>query len=254
MSNVKFVGKDKDKNEVTCYVRRPNAKDFKEAKLYSNSGVAKAIKGGNFITRSQTKDHIMKAGIWTEEQEKKLVEITNKITERTDKLKKGGIKKSEAKTICFELIDLREEQLVVLSRVNELDKFTIEAQAENDEFDYLLSACLLNEEGERVFESVDDYKEKATDEPYYFTAGEELQKIIYGFGRMDDILKSRPEYQFLMEQKIIDDKLRYIDKEGNLIDKFGNRVDENGDLVNNKQGETTLEQSPDKALGDFLDD
>ena len=254
MSNVKFVGKDKDDKDVTCYVRRPNAKDFKEAKLYSNSGVAKAIKSGNFITRSQTKDHIIKAGIWTNEQEVKLVEITNTITENLNKLKLGGIKKSAAKAICLELIGLRDEQMLILSRVNELDKFTIEAQAENDEFDYLVSACLLSEEGDRVFESVDQYKENATEQPYYFSAGEELQKIIYGYGKVDEILKARPEYQFLIKEKIVDDTLRYIDKDGNLVARYGNVVDENGDLVNNNQGDGTSEQAPVSDLGEFLDD
>lgn len=249
MSNVKFVGKDKDGKEVTCFIRKPTAKDFKDAKLYANAGVAKAIKSGNFITRSQTRDMVSKNGIWTDDNEKELVSITTDINDCLSKLKAGGIKKSEAREISIKLVDLRNKQMSLLARINELDKFTIEAQADNDEFDFLLALCFLDEEGNRVFSSVDEYKEKAVDEPYYFTANEELQNIIYGFGRVDEIVRARPEYQFLIENGFVDSELRLINKDGKLVDRYGNLVDDNGNLVNN-----SIEETQEKVLGEFLED
>ena len=253
MSNVKVLGKNTKGEDVTCFVRRPNSKDFKEAKLYANAGVAKSIKSGSFLTRSQTTQTLKDQGIWGETQEKELNELSDRVDALVQCLHTGlnldgtRMKKTEGKVMSIEVIDLRNKQLQLLSKVNELDNFTIEAQAENDEFDYLFSVCLLDEEGNKVFDSVDDYKEKASDEPYYFTAASELQGIIYGFRKPEDIMKERIEYKFLTQYKFINDKLQLIDADGNLVDRSGKPLPKDDPDVNNKVEDLT-------AVGEFLDD
>lgn len=255
MSNIQVVGKNSKGEEVTCYVRRPNSKDSKEAKLYSNTSVAKAIKAGTFLTRGQAREQLKSSGIWGDAQEAKLKDLTDKINTlcaiiETGKKDGKQLKKSEGRAIALDIISLRNDQLELLTKVNELDEYTIEAQAENDEFDYLLSACLLDEEGNRLFSSVDEYKEKATDEPYYFTAAQELQNIIYGFRKAEDIAKDRIEYKFLSQCKFINDKLQFVDKDGNLTDRDGRPVDEEGYYLDDKKERVAKEQK----VGEFLDD
>lgn len=253
MSNVKVEGKNAKGEAVVCFVRRPNSKDFKEAKLYSNAGVAKSIKSGSFLTRSQTTQTLKDQGIWGDAQEQELKELAEKVDVLTQCLHTGlnldgsRMKKSQGKDMSIEVIDLRNKQLQLLSKVNELDNFTIEAQAENDEFDYLFSVCLLDEEGNKVFESVDQYKEKAADEPYYFTAASELQGIIYGFRKPEEIMKERIEYKFLTQYKFINDKLQLIDADGNLVDRSGKPVPKEDSDVNNKVEDSS-------SVGEFLDD
>ena len=255
MSSVEVKGKNSKDEEVTCYIRRPNSKDSKEAKLYSNTNVAKSIKSGTFLTRGQAREQLKTQGIWGEAQESQLKELTSKINDlcqiiETGKKNDKQLKKSEGREIALEIIGLRNEQLDLLTRVNELDEYTIEAQTENDEFDYLISICLLDEESNRVFNSVDEYKEKAADEPYYFTAAQELQNIIYRFRKAEDIAKDRIEYKFLSQCKFINDKLQFVDKDGNLTDRDGRRVDEQGFYLDDKSERVVKEQK----VGEFLDD
>ena len=99
----------------------------------------------------------------------------------------------------------------------------------------------------RVKQSVDDYKEKAADEPYYFQAATELQGIIYGFRKPEDIMKERIEYKFLSQYKFINDKLQLVDAEGNLVDRSGKPLPKDEPDVNNKVEDLS-------SVGEFLDD
>jgi len=255
MSNVKVEGKNSKGEDIVCYVRRPNSKDLKEAKVYANATVAKSIKAGTFITRSQARDQLKLSGIWGEPQDEQLKELSIKITElvrilQTGKKEGKQLKKSEGREIAIQVIELRNKQVELLTKVNELDEYTIEAQAENDEFDYLISVCLLSESGDKIFESVDEYKEKAADEPYYFAAAQELQNVFYGFRKPEEIANSRIEYKFLKQFNFINDKLQFINKDGKTTDKDGKLVDDEGFYIDEEGKRVNQEEK----MGEFLDD
>lgn len=236
--NTKVVGKNAAGEDVTCYVRKPNSKDYKEAKLYSTAIVSDMIRRKThdgkpaFLVRSQLPEIRKEAGIWTEEHARKMIELSQKVDELEKKLYAGGMKKSEGKKIAFELEDVRREQFSLISNMNALDENTVEATQENSEFDYLFSCCLLDEEGNQVFSSVDDYKERASDEPYYFTAARELQNILYGTSQVEETIKERPEYKFLQKFGFMNDKMQLVDKNGNLVDRTGRRIDSEGYWIN----------------------
>lgn len=238
MKSTKVVGKNTAGEDVTVFVRKPNSRDYKDAKLYSTAIVSDMIRRKTtdgkpaFLVRSQLPEIRKEAGIWTDEHAKKVVEISKEIEKLENKLYAGKMKKSEGKAIAFKLEDLRREQISLITRMNALDENTIEATQENSEFDFLFSVCLLDEEGNQVFESVDQYKEKQTEEPYYFTAAQELQNILYGFKQIEETVKERPEYKFLMKFGFLNDKMQLVDKDGNLVDRNGRRVDEDGYPVN----------------------
>lgn len=256
MSNVEVIGKNSKGEDVTCFVRRPTSKDTKEAKVYANANVAKAIKGGSFLTRGQAREQLRKSGIWTDANEQELLDTTNEITFYVNQLTTGAdekgvkLKKSKGREIALKVIELRDKQMNILTKVNELDEWTIESQAENDEFDYLLSSCLLDEQGERVFASVDEYKEKADNEPYYVNAARELQNIIYGFKTMEDVAKDRIEFKFLRQFNFVNEKLQFINKDGHLTDRDGKLVDEEGYYVNASEERLAKEET----VGEFEDD
>lgn len=237
-------------DDVTVLVKTPTPKDHDSAKFYVNKVVSEILQTKTengkpgFILRNKVKDYLTEAGIWGEEDEKAVLEIAKEINEAEEKLKKGGIKKSEGKQIALDIINLRERQLRILTKINELDNFTLESQAEAAEFDYLFSSCLLKEDGTKVFANVEEYKKAENYPKAYLKAAEEFRKILYGISNYTDILKDRIEYKFLVSMKFMNDDLDYIDKDGNKVDKFGRRIDENGNIVNNKVEE----------LGEFLED
>jgi hypothetical protein len=45
------------------------------------------------------------------------------------------------------------------------------------------------------------------------------------YGSYEDQLKKRPEWQFLLQHKFVNDKLRLVNKDGHLVDGLGRRVD-----------------------------
>ena len=66
---------------------------------------------------------------------------------------------------------------------------TAEGQADNAYFDFLVSACSLDESGQKVFKNFDDYIEKSR-EPLSVKLAEELSALIFG---NVDFIKDLPE-------------------------------------------------------------
>lgn len=231
MSVLKEVrSKDSNDKEVVVFVKKPNAKELSDAQIASAAAATKAITAGA-LTRVKLRDVLETQGIWTKEQETELEEIQKRITENVRVLAKGGIKLSHARKIAIEIRKDRNRQADLLSRRSELDQFTIEAQAENARFDYLTSICVVTEEGEKVFSSLDDYKNKSS-EPYAYEAASELFDLISNSDK--DWQKKLPENKFLLEHGFVNDEMRYINKDGHLTDSEGHLVNEDGRFINEK--------------------
>lgn len=264
----KVVSKsDKDGVEDVGFVRKPTAKDYKEAKLYSNAIVASMLRQRTtdgkpaFIVRAQLPELRKEAGIWTDKHSNRVIELGELVKEKEKALKAGGIKLSEAKNLAFELEDLRAEWFDLLKRLNALDEQTIEATSENSEFDYLVSVCSMDETGNRLFESVDDYKQKAGDKQLYFDLAKKLQNILYSTDSVDESIKERTEYVFLRKHGFMNDDMALINKDGHLVDRNGKLIDKDGNYVNsnnervdfdgnkiNEDGSRVVE------FGEFLED
>ena len=122
----------------------------------------------------------------------------------------------------------------MLIKRSTLDNETVEGQADNMAFNYLVSACtflVYDNKEERVFSSLDDYLEKSTTE-IGFLAAQKLSSLTIGIG--DDLERKLPENQFLVEYGFVDDQLRYINENGHLTDEDGKLVNDRGQYVNDK--------------------
>lgn len=231
MSSLKEVrSKDSSDKEVVVFVKKPNAKELADAQIASAAAATKAITAGA-LTRVKLRDVLNEQGLWTKEQEAELEEIQKRITDSVRKLAQGGIKLSQARKIAIDVRKDRNRQADLLSRRSELDQFTIEAQAENARFDYLTAICVVTEEGEKVFASLDDYKNKSS-EPYAYEAASELFDLMSSSDK--DWQKKLPENKFLLEHGFVNDEMRYINKEGHLTDSSGHLVNEEGRFINDK--------------------
>lgn len=217
-----------DGNKITVVVVRPNADEISKSQLHSARVVADAIKSG-VMTRGKLNSYMRDNGLWDDEKQKRVDGLNVMINDDELTLRKGGIKKSEAKKIALELRGRRMERNLLLFTRTQLDEYTVEGIAENAKFDYLVSACTKDEEGNRIYADLSDYKNKQ-EEPYASAAANALSSIVYGTD--PDWEKKLPENQFLINQKFVDEKLRLVNKDGKLVDSDGKLVDENGRYIN----------------------
>lgn len=231
MSALKEVrSKDSSDKEVVVFVKKPSSKELSDAQIYSASVATRAV-AAKALTRKKLADVLSEQGIWTKEHQDKLEEIQKRIEANVRKLALGGIKLSAAREIAISIKKDRRDQQELLSRRSELDEFTIESQAENARFDYLVSVCVVNEDGSKVFATLDDYKNKS-EEPFAYEAANALFEVISNTDK--DWQKKLPENKFLLDHGFINEEMRYINKDGKLTDVDGRLVDKDGRYINDK--------------------
>ncbi len=241
-----------DDKEVELAVIRPNSVINREAQIEYNRTFAILLKNGGML--KETLDTYMRQqDLWNDEKENKYQELITFLVDGQNKLdKQGGIKASEARKIALEMRRKRFELLGLLSVRSQVAMNTVEGQAEDYRFNYLVSKCLVyNDSGKPVFDSLDCYLDHS-DEDYASQGASKLASLIHNYD--DDIDNSFIENVFLKKYGFVDDKLRLINKAGHLIDEDGrllnedNRyVDKDGNFVD-KDGNPLIEFKP------FLDD
>lgn len=224
-----------DGQEKVLFVVKPTSKQLSEAQLYSSRVFAKLINDKDengkptALLRDKLSTYMRDVGLWDDEKEQELKDIQKKILENEKLLAKGGIKLSVAKNLALENRKLRLEQIRMLAKTTELDSFTAEGAAENARFDYLVSVCLLDEDGDKLYSSVEDYKENGNAEHIYRAASELASMLNTGVDTKWE--ENLPENKFLKKYGFIDDKLRLVNKDGHLVDVDGKLIDENGRFI-----------------------
>lgn len=197
--------------------------------------------------------------LWDDNKENSLRQLQNKIAENEKKLKSGGIKLSEAREIAISLRKQRAEIRTLTSEKINLDNNSAEAQADNAQFNYYVSACTVyGDNGKPYFKSYDEYMSK-DDDPVVSKAASAMAQIIYNLE--EDYDKKLPENEFLVKFKFADQSLhlinkqgKKIDSEGRLVDDEGRYIDENGNYIDingnkiDKEGNYIVEHTP------FLDE
>lgn len=239
-------------------VVRPNAKQRQEGLKYYNKAFREALESGA-ILRPKIESVMREQKLWDDNKENSLRQLQNKIAENEKKLKSGGIKLSEAREIAISLRKQRAEIRTLTSEKINLDNNSAEAQADNAQFNYYVSACTVyGDNGKPYFKSYDEYMSK-DDDPVVSKAASAMAQIIYNLE--EDYDKKLPENEFLVKFKFADQSLhlinkqgkkidsegRLVDDEGRYIDDNGNYIDINGDKID-KEGNYIVEHTP------FLDE
>ena len=248
MSKVTITDKNSVGEDVTVYVKKPNVQQLSESKLIKNRSFADGLKKGS-VLRASVRSKMKEQGVWNDDLQKELDVVTFKLLEGEAQLKRGGRTKTgdkftrtQARKLAIEMMDLRSRFLELRSLMSTYDQFTVEAVAEADEFDYLCSVCIMDEDGESNFKDMEDFKEKS-EEPYVVKAVTELAKLVYEYD--DDWFKKLPEMDFLIKYGFMNNDLQFI-LNGELVDKDGKRIDEFGRYL--VEGRTTNE------FGDNVDE
>jgi hypothetical protein len=143
------------------------------------------------------------------------------------------MKLSEARKLAIDIrLDRWRLNILQIQR-REYDQYTVEGQTENARFDCLASLCILDEEGNRLFKSVDDYYDSA-DETYINEAAAKLANMMFG---TEDWQKKLPENEFLNKHNMVDDNGRLINKDGQFIDSEGQVLTEEEVKKQDKEAE-----------------
>lgn len=242
--------------ETTYKIRERTQEDFRNGRKIYNKTFNDALSSGSPL-QARAADVLKEQGLWTDKKQKELDDVQKEINENEFLLAKGGIKKSEARLICFKLSDLRFKKLELLAPITNFNRHTAEGQADNARFDYWVSVCLVYEDGRPYFNSYEEYLNSTDD-----VASTGAVKAAELFYELDENFEfNLPENKVLKECGFVDDKFRLInskdqliDREGNLVNENGERVNDKGELVNiygkkiDKEGNFVIDKKP------FLDD
>jgi|TARA_R110000824_G_scaffold11663_8_gene51131 hypothetical protein len=221
-------------NGKTYAVRVPTVDEIKSANEIRAKTFNESLSRGDLL-REQLEGELRKRKLWNDQREQTYQTLRQEVIDGEFKLKKGGIKLSQAKQTALEMADKRGEMVELLSSRTDLDSNTCEGKADSARFNYLFACCLVYDEtGEPYFPNkLDDYL-RQQDDPVVVYAATEFYYLISGSDNIDEKL---PENQFLKKFKFVDSQLRLIDEDGRLVNQEGRHVDEQGNLVRwNKDG------------------
>lgn len=248
-----------NEKETEFLVKTPSINDQREAQKVYNQAFTDAIKS-KCVVRAKMDELLEDQGLWNQDKQIKFTKLQQDILDSERKLAKGGISLKEAKEIAIQMKKDREEIRSLISVRTSLDNHSAEGQADNARFNYLVSSCLVYNDSNKqpYFSNMEDYLNRSNEE-VAIVAAQHLASMLYGLD--NDYELNLPENKFLKKFKFIDDKLRYINKQGQLTDADGRLVDENGRYVDDKgnfvdkfgnrvdkDGEYVVEYKP------FLDD
>ncbi len=227
-----------DDKDVQFVVKFPTRQQQHAANIASIKAFNEAQKAGA-IPRDCLNTYMIEKGLWDDEKQNRLQQLSRDLMDGERQLARGGVTKDGKKFTKIEARDLaikmrvwRIEQLLLLAKSRELDKYTLESQAENAKFDFLVSDCTFTDDGKRVFDSLDDYLLKS-DEGYASKAAIELSNMLYDMD--ENYEKNKPENKFLLKFGFIrENDLHLINDKGKLVDSEGRLVNEQGRLINEK--------------------
>lgn len=231
MDNKKTFEVKLNDKDTKFAVKRPDNKTRQAGQQYYNKAFRNAIESGA-IVRARIEQVMRDQNLWDDIRQKEYQETTKRLLGNELKLSKGGIKMNEARELALQMRADRWKLREMNYDRNQLDLHTAEAQAENDRFNFFVSACTLYADtGKPYYKDTEDYLNRE-DDPVGPTAAANLSKMLYG---LDDKFEHKlPENRFLLKYKFVDDDLRLVDKQGNWVDAEGRRINKEGRLINDQ--------------------
>jgi len=226
------VGEGEEAVEKVVIVRKPNAKQRRDASIVYSKAFSQALKDGALL-EARLNSYVREQGLWNDEKEERLRKLVTEMGETQKKLAAGGIKKSEGRELAIRMRVLRIEWTNLVSETSSLKDHTAEGQADNARFHYFASVCLVDETGTPIFKDVDDYLENGN-EPHIYEAVTELATLESDLD--PEWENNLPENKFLVKYGFVNEDLSLVDKEGRLVNVEGKLINEEGELIN-EEGE-----------------
>jgi len=233
---------DEDGNQLSLAVLRPTNKINQDAHMAYNLKLAELIRRGSqhadqrLLMRAELEDYLQKMGIWTLEDRMQVEKLALEIRAHELMLKKGGIKMSEGRAIALQMAEKRQLIMQIHAKRQQFDSVTVESQAENFKFEFLLIRCMVAADtGKPVLKNHSEYVERQN-ETAVVACARVLANMVYGLET--DVRNNMFEMQWLKDAGMIDDDGRYVrgdgtftDRDGRLVNKDGRYINEDGQMV-----------------------
>lgn len=246
---------DHDGNDLDLAILKPTTRVVQEGQRHYNLKLAELVRRAgegyeSLISRHQLDDYLKKIGVWTPADQVTFQRMNIQVRECERKLKQGGIKLSEARQLALRMRDLRVSLVELYSKRQAFDNTTMEQEAENHRFKFLMTQCVVHAEtGEPFFTGLDDY-EAQDGEDHVADAAQALAAELYGydpkaadetfenrwlrdhgFMNADGVLLNRDGAMVDRAGRLINEHGQYVDEQGNPVDVEGNRVDDAGRVL-----------------------
>lgn len=218
---------------VKIVVKRPNSSLISQAQRVGAKAWTDCVRDG-IMTKKELEKFMKQQGIWDEGKDEEQKKIIQEISDAERRLYVSGssgkkLKASEGKKIAIEMRIKRNELRDLIAEKMSLEQNTAEAISDNVRFDYLVANCAFYENGQKVYNDLDDYKERSDNE-IGFTAASTLAGMMYSVDK--DFEAKLPENKFLKMFHFVNDDLSLVNDKGETVDTDGRRIDKQGYWLN----------------------
>jgi hypothetical protein len=229
----KTVEVDIDGNKVKLVIKKPNNVALSQAQRVGAKAWTDCVRDG-IMTKKELEKFMKEQGIWDDGKDKDQKTLVEEIGSLEKKLFIGSqghtkLKASEGKDIAIKMRMKRAELRDLIAERISLEQNTAESISDNARFDYLVASCAFYENGQKVYNSLEDYQSRADAEPA-FTVASTLAAMLYSVDK--DFEAKLPENKFLKMFNYVNEDLSLVNKEGETVDLEGRRIDKNGFYLN----------------------
>lgn len=187
-----------------------------------------AIEQEDAMLNASMDNFLKEKNAWTDADEAQIDKLRSELVVIEDVLQSGGIKLQEAKEKALEAQQIR---MKLVSKMNEKSSYyelTAESRADEAKFNYMLVKLLVDEQGNPVFNTVEEFL-NSEDEQLGGSAATALTEKLYG--NVKDAFKETVENKFLIEYGFADENLVLKDKKKKEFSPF---LDDDGKPVEKK--------------------
>jgi hypothetical protein len=238
--------------KVNIVVKRPNNAMLSEAQRVGAKIWTECVRDG-IMTKKELEKFMKEQGIWDEskdsEQKTKIKEIADLEKQLYIGGKNGKLRASEGKDIAIQMRIKRNELRELISEKLSLEQNTAESISDNSRFDFLVANCTFYENGQKVYNNLEEYKIKA-DSEIGFSAATALASMLYAVDR--DFEAKLPENKFLKMFNFVDDSLTLVNDKGELVDADGKRIDKQGFFINENGGRVDRDGNELDEFGNYV--
>lgn len=226
---------DIDGNKTKLVIKKPNNVTLSQAQRIGAKSWTDCVRDG-IMTKKELEKFMKEQGIWDDGKDKEQKAIIEEIANMEKRLFIGSqghtkLKASEGKEIAIKMRVKRAELRDLIAERISLEQNTAESISDNARFDYLVANCAYYENGQKVYNDLEDYRSRADVEPA-FTAASTLAGMLYSVDR--DFEAKLPENKFLKMFNFVNEDLSLVNSDGETVDLDGRRIDKNGYYLNDE--------------------
>jgi hypothetical protein len=241
-----------EKKTVKILVKRPNNATLSQAQRVSAKTWTDCVRDG-IMTKKELEKFMKEHNVWNETKDQEQKDKIREIAELEKQLfvqgNNGKLRASEGKDIAIKMRIARNELRNLIAEKIALEQNTAEALSDNARFDFLVSSCTFDQNGNKVYKDVDDYAIKS-DSEIAFAAASALAQMLYAVDK--DFESKLPENKFLKMFHFVDEDLTLVNKEGEYVDTEGRRIDKNGFYINDEDKRVDKEGNLLDEFGNYV--